>query len=136
MYWNISDCSCKRAVFRLIETWDVLKWSWVDKLLSEFAINRNMRCIEIWDILETNTSKDRLIETWDVLKWDNTMSRIITTKRLIETWDVLKCKVAKDFLDTNTINRNMRCIEITLMLLKVADYALINRNMRCIEIIP
>ncbi len=33
------------------------------------------------------------------------------------------------------INRNMRCIEIFLMLVQIFVELLINRNMRCIEIV-
>ena len=37
---------------------------------------------------------------------------------------------------TSEINRNMRCIEISISGTRCPDSALINRNMRCIEIRP
>ena len=51
--WDVLKCmlivrSLIRAV-RLIETWDVLKWSLPALILAQFMINRNMRCIEIWE---------------------------------------------------------------------------------------
>ena len=37
----------RQKIFRLIETWDVLKWSPDNEQVITSAINRNMRCIEI-----------------------------------------------------------------------------------------
>ncbi len=54
-------------------------------------INRNMRCIEIFNGVPMTHIRPRLIETWDVLKF------------------LLPYKLSLNQL----INRNMRCIEIT-----------------------
>ena len=55
----------------LIETWDVLKFSFM--FLS--FLSRN------W-----------LIETWDVLKSPSSTDSVLKSPWLIETWDVLKCR--------------------------------------------
>ena len=47
----------------------------------------------------------------------------------IEIWKVGDC-----IIEPNEINRNMRCIEILLLLLYSKLQNQINRNMRCIEI--
>ena len=52
---------------------------------------------------------------------------------LIETWDVLKSNSLPSSGPSVSINRNMRCIEITLPRFLSASGSMINRNMRCIE---
>ena len=80
-------------IFRLIETWDVLK--------------RHLRK------KESRTFR-RLIETWDVLK--HTFCRLSDSRWhwLIETWDVLKLICGLYIAIYLTINRNMRCIETAM----------------------
>ena len=112
MYWNSCPSFSSCPLFRLIETWDVLKrqqylvlgyyWWW-------------------------------LIETWDVLKpwrpggrtWRKKINR---NMRCIET-----VKLYKRTDEKNWINRNMRCIETSSYLCRTCRKSLINRNMRCIE---
>ena len=100
----------------LIETWDVLKYPmWRIKTLTEQLINRNMRCIEIPIKAKQGKTFGRLIETWDVLKCSCASAIAIPDMWLIETWDVLKWW--KNWLRNSRkalINRNMRCIEISL----------------------
>ena len=57
------------SLWRLIETWDVLKFTCACK---------------------TGFNWLRLIETWDVLKWLSNALSTAVLNRLIETWDVLK----------------------------------------------
>ena len=98
------------------------------------SINRNMRCIEIVARRLLARPYDRLIETWDVLKLilcpqfccQNMINRNMTCIEI----SVL-CRQAAG---SGRINRNMRCIEIALLLLQQCLPMLINRNMRCIEI--
>ncbi len=47
MYWNSKD---------------------IDSVYARVAINRNMRCIEIWRKASGSRARRGLIETWDVLK--------------------------------------------------------------------
>ena len=54
---------------------------------------------------------------------------------LIETWDVLKYNLTNYIVFDNSINRNMRCIEMLSREEEKRREVLINRNMRCIEII-
>ena len=91
MYWNHNCKICRVYTYRLIETWDVLKYeqsavwafriwwlieTWdvlkltdlIQKCTDLAKINRNMRCIEIIFFLPAYIDKYRLIETWDVLK--------------------------------------------------------------------
>ena len=72
-----------------------------------------MRCIEMIKISTLYVVDDRLIETWDVLK-SNRYIRNSTRSHLI--------------------NRNMRCIEMSVTGILISEYLQINRNMRCIEI--
>ena len=54
-----------------------------------------------------------LIETWDVLKLWREKIGMLKYTRLIETWDVLK-QFSNDLpVVSDSINRNMRCIEIS-----------------------
>ena len=115
-----------------------------------------MRCIEISMDFLLHLRSQGLIETWDVLILQNVMKMRKANDRLIETWDVLKSLELNQPATADQINRNMRCIEISLCcnnyiprrrlietwdVLKSAKRfkyvcnALINRNMRCIEII-
>ena len=54
---------------------------------------------------------------------------------LIETWDVLKSNSLPSSGPSVSINRNMRCIEITLPRFLSASGSMININMRCIEML-
>ena len=54
------------------------------------AINRNMRCIEIFVWYLSSCYSCGLIETWDVLKLSPSTPEELSSSRLIETWDVLK----------------------------------------------
>ena len=115
MYWNNFIVETKIALFRLIETWDVLKWLFqciCGVLLAE--INRNMRCIEI---LMRNEIEKRTDE-------------INRNMRCIE----IEERYAS-YVEGGTINRNMRCIEMWRIFLAPYSPGMINRNMRCIEII-
>ena len=47
MYWNDMEDSGEAYKPRLIETWDVLKFSYNRNDFRMIRINRNMRCIEI-----------------------------------------------------------------------------------------
>ena len=48
MYWNRQNDRYEvEGNWRLIETWDVLKFCLDSKELNSIWINRNMRCIEI-----------------------------------------------------------------------------------------
>ncbi len=49
MYWNLTTIPILWTTeYRLIETWDVLKFPSVLKVFGlSLSINRNMRCIEI-----------------------------------------------------------------------------------------
>ena len=60
------------SLYRLIETWDVLKYSMLDKESVQSVFNRNMGCIEIILHNPLGILQESLIETWDVLKcnWD------------------------------------------------------------------
>ncbi len=69
MYWNQQAFFYTSFLFRLIETWDVLKSEREVKIAPEPSpINRNMRCIEISSACYAHEAMKRLIETWDVLK--------------------------------------------------------------------
>ena len=119
---------------RLIETWDVLKWNHLRPSTAVFKINRNMRCIEITDSSGLRHWTKWLIETWDVLKSLNPAPGDNRITWLIETWDVLKLIFLQLGMRRLPINRNMRCIEITLADDIADNRSTINRNMRCIEI--
>ena len=98
---------------RLIETWDVLKLHQIHLRYSGFpGINRNMRCIEIITVYGNRGIVERLIETWDVLKYKLVNVYTFCFCRLIETWDVLKCNLTNYIISSDSINRNMRCIEM------------------------
>ena len=79
------------AEFRLIETWDVLKCSYV-----AMVHGQSQRLIETWDVLKflfffcIVLIHYGLIETWDVLKCLEESVYTAESDRLIETWDVLK----------------------------------------------
>ena len=92
---HIDNLVC-RNLFRLIETWDVLKP--VDKICkhADSEINRNMRCIE------TNKTSYRPASLW-----------INRNMRCIETFLILFLHLCYVL-----INRNMRCIE-TLHILRI-----------------
>ena len=45
---SLSSSCCKAVLFWLIETWDVLKYIFEKRIKEVIAINRNMRCIEIY----------------------------------------------------------------------------------------
>ena len=97
----------------LIETWDVLKLHQIHLRYSGFpGINRNMRCIEIITVYGNRGIVERLIETWDVLKYKLVNVYTFCFCRLIETWDVLKCNLTNYIISSDSINRNMRCIEM------------------------
>ena len=111
MYWNMFWPRHPPQQIWLIETWDVLKLVFLGAFVFPDAINRNMRCIEIWFIerpsrpyvqinrnmrcIEIRPQKAVflvsvwLIETWDVLKLIN-QKKFNVNSWLIETWDVLK----------------------------------------------
>ena len=93
-----------------------------------------MRCIEILVFFFVRPCLYWLIETWDVLKYICSRTCSCPFLRLIETWDVLKFSGAGAYNAGVAINRNMRCIEINILLLVVLPFPPINRNMRCIEI--
>ena len=97
------------------------------------AINRNMRCIEIAAFQIVAHVLYWLIETWDVLKCYRMQRGHDWKMGLIETWDVLKYDLAERIGKSRTINRNMRCIEISKNRQERANSPWINRNMRCIE---
>jgi len=101
---------------RLIETWDVLKFTAVTSSFSSAKINRNMRCIEIIKHLNQLVLFLWLIETWDVLKYLVRYLDSLHISWLIETWDVLKFTAVTSSFSSAKINRNMRCIEIILVL--------------------
>ena len=65
---NTSICRI-RNTYRLIETWDVLKWFCTALQRMPYSINRNMRCIEMLFQVLFDSLYERLIETWDVLKF-------------------------------------------------------------------
>ena len=136
MYWNICyNFRNRHSSRRLIETWDVLKLHQIHLRYSGFpGINRNMRCIEIITVYGNRGIVERLIETWDVLKYKLVNVYTFCFCRLIETWDVLKCNLTNYIISSDSINRNMRCIEISSAVILSAAFA-INRNMRCIEIV-
>ena len=50
--------------------------------------------------------------TWDVLKWQWGQTTIQQQERLTLTWDVLKYSLSVAEHEANSININMRCIEI------------------------
>ena len=77
-------------IYRLIETWDVLKLVNCNIYVVPCWINRNMRCIEIIIDRPFEEVLKGLIETWDVLKCWEISARASLIFRLIETWDVLK----------------------------------------------
>ena len=54
---------------------------------------------------------------------------------LIETWDVLKSNHRFDSRCPGEFNRNMGCIEISILLPPSKHHRLFNRNMGCIEIL-
>ena len=132
----VGFCFPHRVLFRLIETWDVLKLYSAPQASLSAAINRNMRCIEILIKHFRKGFDIRLIETWDVLKYvaceglnwfmsginrnmrcieiPGNVSFEFWNRRLIETWDVLKFLFIRDRRRHLLINRNMRCIEIHL----------------------
>jgi len=90
MYWNEDGVVKVNGRTRLIETWDVLKLTWILLQKDTGTINRNMRCIEIADWVLLILQLHRLIETWDVLKSRLGRNRNRCRNWLIETWDVLK----------------------------------------------
>ena len=96
--------------WRLIETWDVLKYPSSYFFAYHGKINRNMRCIEIpsRQVHPIPAAINRNMRCIEIL-WSST-----------EEWWRL-------------INRNMRCIEISAFRLHQAQLWQINRNMRCIE---
>ena len=103
------------ASHRLIETWDVLKWSEISLLLFKIiVINRNMRCIEI------NTPCINIPGSRPINR----------NMRCIEI--AVACCYAIDRLP---INRNMRCIEMVALYPFRMLFLQINRNMRCIEML-
>mgnify|MGYP000091649339 CR=1 FL=1 len=114
MYWNICyNFRNRHSSRRLIETWDVLKLHQIHLRYSGFpGINRNMRCIEIITVYGNRGIVERLIETWDVLKYKLVNVYTFCFCRLIETWDVLKCNLTNYIISSDSINRNMRCIEM------------------------
>ena len=118
MYWNMFWPRHPPQQIWLIETWDVLKLVFLGAFVFPDAINRNMRCIEIWFIerpsrpyvqinrnmrcIEIRPQKAVflvsvwLIETWDVLKLIN-QKKFNVNSWSIETWDVLKLINQKKF---------------------------------------
>ena len=68
MYWNM--CCAVDWMFqnRLTLTWDVLKFDLANGILYAYAININMRCIEMRLVQWKTLSARRLTLTWDVLK--------------------------------------------------------------------
>ena len=135
MYWNVLNFLNPLFSYWLIETWDVLKSSYEGT-----DVELEIRLIETWDVLKFDTSstwKDPqwLIETWDVLKFISCDFIFAYRAWLIETWDVLKWSMLISFASFASINRNMRCIEITVLDPKPILRRMINRNMRCIEIL-
>ena len=91
MYWNMFWPRHPPQQIWLIETWDVLKLVFLGAFVFPDAINRNMRCIEIWFI-------ERPSRPYVQINRNMRCIEIIFRERRSTDW--------------GKINRNMRCIEI------------------------
>ena len=123
MYWN--TLSLPRSYFINVINRNM---RCIEILLKQIAIgsplriNRNMRCIEIWPNIPSVHAWNWLIETWDVLKLKFVVHGQPARNRLIETWDVLKFFCGSPCASRYSINRNMRCIEMSVTLYALYSY--------------
>ena len=101
--------------------------------IDEYSININMRCIEMFLMLQLLLLCIGLTLTWDVLKYFYVCLPNLWSKWLTLTWDVLKSAPDIAGLPATWININMRCIEIGERCCYIWRHRRININMRCIE---
>ena len=136
MYWNSCFASSSRSsISWLIETWDVLKSMCAPTTPFAFAINRNMRCIEIPIFRDSRSLPCLINRNMRCIEMAFFRYQKEGFYRLIETWDVLKYLLFQYvFKFPFKINRNMRCIEMQNKTGDFTSFTGINRNMRCIEI--